>query len=271
VKINSSHSDLSQIYKGIALFDYYSQNNFTINREKSFFMCFGKSGMEDIKSMLYSAGFKNETNLTYLGVQIDDKLKMNLHVDEIVRKIIQANGELYHMKDKLPVSALMKFYFGHIHSHLMFCSFVLNRCSCADINRLQTLQNRALKLVFRLPLMTPTTEVFKTFAKNVLPVRGIILLSSIIMVKKNLLNNLPDGLPMERITSSRHYLLKSRRFNSQVMKNDICCAGVNFFNNLPLDIKKINQLGQFKSAVRSFLLDHSDNILTNNNFLCNVT
>ena len=251
------------------LFDYYSQNNFVINRDKSFFMCLGKSEMEDVESMLYSAGFKNETNLTYLGIRIDDKLKMNFHVDAIVTKISQANGALYHMKDKLPVSALMKFYFGHVHSHLMFCSFVLNRCSSADIKRLQTLQNRALKLVFRLPLLTPTVEIFKSFATNVLTVKGIIFFSSIIMVKKNLFNNSPDRLPMERLRSSRHFLLKCHKFNSQVMKNDICCIGIELFNNLPSNIKEINQLGQFKSAVRAFLLDHSEDLLENNNFLRN--
>jgi hypothetical protein len=253
------------------LFDYYTDNRLTLNREKSYFMCLGNAEMRDVKYMLRCAGFKNETELTYLGITIDTNLKMNLYAESIVKKMRQATGALWHLKDQVPLDALKKFYFGHVHSHLMFCSFVLTRCNKLDIKRIQTLQNRALKIVFKLPHLTPTTEVFDKHATNVLPVRGIIYYSIIIMIKKNLIINSPERLPIERVRSNRNYNLRSHRYNSRAMRNDICCAGIEIFNNLPTNIKEIDQLVHFKSAVKSFLLAHTTELLNNDNFLQNIS
>jgi hypothetical protein len=223
--------------------------------------------MSDVKLMLETAGFKEVAELTYLGIPLDSKLRMNFYVDSIAKKINQSIGALHHMKNKLPSKALLQFYFGNIHSHLSFCSFVLMRSNNADIKRLQTLQNRALKLLYNLPPMTPTTVLFETYAKNILPVKGLIYFSSLMMIKKNLINNLPDKIPMTRLRSSRHYLLQARRSSSQAMRNDICCKGIEIFNNLPNKIKLIDQFGYFKNAVKLFLLEHRNELLSNNNFL----
>ena len=171
------------------------------------------------------------------------------------------------MKNKLPVDSLLKFYYGHIHSHLAFCSFTLMRCTATDIKRLQILQNRALKLALSLPQSTDTDEVFLDHVHNILPVKGIVYYSMITMVKKNLQNSLPDKIPMEKTRSSRNCLLLKHGCSTQTMKNDICCAGIDIFNNLPLDIKRISQLIPFKNAVKQFLLDHVKELLTDNNFL----
>lgn len=73
------------------------------------------------------------------------------------------------MKNKIPVSALKQFYFAHIHSHLMFCSFIFLRCCKSDITQLQRLQSKTLKLLFNLLLRFSTTKLFEQYAPDVLP------------------------------------------------------------------------------------------------------
>ena len=251
------------------LIDFYTSNELAINCEKSYYMCMGKPEMEAIKIILNSAGFKNGCEITYLGIILDDKLQLGPQVDTLVTKLNQGIGAISYMKDKLPTVTLRQFYFGHIHSHLMYCSFILLRCNKAHLKRLQRIQNRALKLVYRLPIRYSTSELFANYANEVLPVKGIIYYSCVLNIKKNIISNSPARLPINFLRSNRLYLLRSHTYKTKIMQNDLCCAGIKIFNNLPSKIKEITQFGTFKQAVKSYLLDHAEDLLHNDDFLLN--
>jgi hypothetical protein len=228
------------------IFDYYSDNGFVINCSKSYYLCLGKPEMEDIKIILNSAGFKHGNQLTYLGVVIDDKLQFSKYVETIVTKMNQGIGALFHMRKSLPVAALKQFYFAHIHSHLTYCSFILLRCNENDLKRLQRLQSRAIKLIHNLPICYPTSDLFKFYAPDVLTVKGIIYYSAALMINRNINSSSPERLPVEKLQTSRHFLLRAHIYRKKSMQNDICCVGVKIYNNLPSEIKEIQQFGTFK-------------------------
>ena len=52
------------------------------------------------------------------------------------------------------------------------------------------------------------------------------------------------------------------------MKNDVTCKGIKIYNNLPSEIKELDQLNAFKRAVRTYMLEHVEDLLNNNNFMC---
>lgn len=250
------------------LVEYYRDNGFEINCNKSFYMCLGRPEMVDIKIMLNSAGFQYVNEMTYLGIIIDDELKLGSYVDALATKMNQGIGALFYMKDKLPFSALKQFYFAHIHSHLMYCSFILLRCTEGDLKRLQRLQNRALKLIYQLPILCPTTDLFTLHAPDVLTVKGIIYYSTLLIIKRNLISTSPERLPIEKQRTNRLNLLKPQMYRRNVMKNDVTCRGINIYNNLPSELKELNQLNAFKRAVKTYLLKHVEDLLNNTNFMC---
>jgi hypothetical protein len=85
------------------LFDYYGDNGFEVNRNKSFYMCLGRSEMEDVKNILNSAGFQKVEYLTYLGFMLDDKLQFNEYIDTLASKLNQGIGALFLVEFRIKV------------------------------------------------------------------------------------------------------------------------------------------------------------------------
>ena len=217
--------------------------------------------------MLDSAGFHKCTSLTYLGISINENLNMGTYLNNLSSKLSQANGVLSTIRYKLPTPVLLKFYFGHIHSHLTYCSFVLLRCNKTEITKLQRSQNRALKLIFKLPSTHPTVDLYETYAPNVLPVVGLIFYSAILMVKKYLLQPDDAAFSMSNTFSNRINEIKIHTTRSSIKKDDLCSSGIALYNKLPASLKSINHILQFKKELKKFLLSIKEILLKEHQFL----
>ena len=247
--------------------EFYNDNDLKLNSSKSIYICIGKPRMEGLEFMLNSAGYQKTDKLNYLGLSIGYELKMDSYLSELMTKVTQAIGVLYNIRNKLPVPVLMNFYFGHIHSHLSYCSFVLLRCNQTEILRLQRLQSRSLKLIHRLPIDYSTIDLFESYAVNVLPIIGLIFFSALMMIKRYELE--PPSAPFAMIKSHSKRLDQYRSLNSRtkIKKDDLCVAGINLYNSLPKTLKDTTNLHQFKNGLKIFLLEKREILLKNRQFL----
>ena len=64
------------------------------------------------------------TNTKYLGVQIDDKLQWDLHIEHVKAKALRALGLTKHATKFLPPGDLQKMYRGIVESHFSYCCSV---------------------------------------------------------------------------------------------------------------------------------------------------
>ena len=87
------------------------------------------------------------------------------HVDALSRKVYRALGVLKHAKKFLQQNILKNLYISIIESHFRYCSSVWGCCSTTYINRLQKLQNRAVRMI--------TNSAFDTPAKPLLANLGL--------------------------------------------------------------------------------------------------
>ena len=90
---------------------------------------------------------QNVKDTKYLGLQIDRHLTWKKHVDTISRKSSRAFGILKHTKQFLPKNILKNLYISIIEPHFRYCSSVWGYCRTTYINRLQKLQNRAVRII----------------------------------------------------------------------------------------------------------------------------
>lgn len=72
----------------------------------------------------------------------------------------QLVGVFYRVRDEIPFYALRRLYYALAHSRLMYMVTMWANVSSDNFSRLQTLQNRLVKLIYRLPLLTPTLDVY---------------------------------------------------------------------------------------------------------------
>ena len=77
------------------------------------------------------------TDTKYLGVQIDDKLQWDRHIEHVKAKALRALGLIKHAKKFLPSGDLQKMYRGIVEPHFSYCCSVWGCCSETKLNSLQ--------------------------------------------------------------------------------------------------------------------------------------
>ena len=76
------------------------------------------------------------TDTKYLGVQIDDKLQWDRHIEHVKAKALRALGLIKHAKKFLPSGDLQKMYRGIVEPHFSYCCSVWGCCSETKLNSL---------------------------------------------------------------------------------------------------------------------------------------
>ena len=177
-------------------------------------------GELDLKTR--DTNIQNVKETKYLGLQIDRHLTWKKHVDRISRKVSRALGVLKHAKKFLPQNILKNLYISIIEPHFRYCSSVWGCCSTTYINRLQELQNRAVRMI--------TNSAFDTPAKPLLAKLGLRSISELNENELKLITykSLNDLAP--------NYLRQLLIRNSQ----QSCRALRNTDRDLKLPLKKFN-------------------------------
>ena len=244
---------------------YYIQNGLELNLRKSKYMTFGFEALEVLDDFMSSNGIQKADTIRYLGVTLDNKLRLNEHADHLVNKLSQSVNALSIIKHHLPNDSLMQFYNAFVGSHIFYTGFMLCRLSAENINRLQRIQNRALKTVFNLERRFSTSELFTKVAVNVLPIIGIAYFNLLLLVKKHLLDTEESQKDFEVIQEGRRIQqLKFQRYRKNVLASDFLCLGPTIYNQLPLEIREISKYNLFKRKLKTYLLERKINFLRGN-------
>ena len=83
----------------------------------------------------------------YLGVNLDNKLNFKSHICIIENKVARSVGILSKLRYLFPSSALLLLYYSLIHPHLLFSLPLWGNANQSYLNRLQRLQNKAIRII----------------------------------------------------------------------------------------------------------------------------
>ena len=92
---------------------------------------------------------KSSDKLTIFGVTIDDKLTFSYHIKDISKRASQKVGVLLRLRNLIPCSAKLQLYKSAILPHLTYCDTVWHFCKSSDRCKLERIQERALRAVFK--------------------------------------------------------------------------------------------------------------------------
>ena len=96
----------------------------------------------------------------YLGVILDSKLNFKSHIDITASKISRAVGILSKLRYIFPMSSLVLLYYALVHPHLLFGLPVWGSTFTTSLNKLQTLQNKAIRIITNSDIRTPITPKY---------------------------------------------------------------------------------------------------------------
>ena len=242
---------------------YYASNQLNLNNLKTKYMSFGdQKKVIELEIRMESLNIEKVDVIHYLGVKLDNKMSMNPHSDEITKKLTTTIRAMRILRNYLPQQSIYQFYNAHFSSHLSYCAFVLMNLSQESLNSIQTLQNKALKLTFGLDWRCPTIELFTIYAKDILPVTGSIIYSILVLTKRCLTAD-DNYLHKFELNDAgrREGHIKIPRFKSKSFENSITCAGAKLFNQLPPQIRNVENIKEFKLCVKKYLLERVEFLL----------
>lgn len=189
---------------------------------------------------------ENVDKFKYLGIWLDPSLTWSAHFDKLTSTVSKRNGLLRRLRNTLPQKTLILLYKSLTVPHFDYCDVVWGNATKKYLNRLDTLQNTAGKIILGLPRRYPTDALLDRLSWEKLEDRRTCHLNT--LVYKSLTGLLPSYLSniFHAVSNSHTYTTRaashgnlvppSNKSNSALRK--FSSRGVTSFNKLPTSVKE---------------------------------
>ena len=274
---------------------YFRKNRLSINPNKTKFIIFStnlkisigdncitlnNNNLNDLNNPIYLSKLDrvlasdSVPAIKYLGVFIDPYFNMNFHAQALCKKISSALYFLRNAKNILDQKALTSVYYALIHSHIIYAIQIWSICNKTLINKIFSLQKRAIRIIHNLKYNAHTESFFK--ASNILPVPKLIEFFKLQFMQQFTQGLLPSSFANVWTTNN------TRRINSQYhLRNHedihVPPARLLLTENHPLhsfprswlqfdehNIKIQREKSSFNSMLKKYLCDK-----LSSNYICN--
>lgn len=195
----------------------------------------------------------------YLGVMVDEKLNFNEHIDYIIRKAASKYGMLCKINKFLSFDNKVMLYKTLVAPHFEYCASILFLASKRQMTRMQTVQNRTMRLILGCDRMTPSRLMRDML--QWMPVKDRITLRTLTLVFKikhgltptYLTENIQYGSDVHQYETRRANDFRLPNLTMTGTQNSLFFKGFRLFNTLPDEIKgETNEL-RFKHKCIQFL------------------
>lgn len=212
--------------------------------------------IDNIRVCIDSTELEIVEHMTYLGVTIDNQLKFNKHIDVIVKKIAKKIGFLARIGQNLSCWSRTLIYHTIIQPHFDYCSSILFMTGETQIQRLQLLQNRSMRVILQCNKYTPIVQMFDILKFT--SVRNRITIQLLIFIYKILNNLMPlyfqDFLicnnEIHNYATRSSNLFRVKQNNKKIGCRTIFKEGLLLFNGLPVETRNAPSLSSFKRRLR---------------------
>ena len=249
---NNANKDL------LIYYNWLLHNNLKLNESKTVYMLFKQKNTPEslMNIQINNHNITRVTSTKYLGLVIDDKLTWTEHIQKLHNKITPMIGALFRCTEYLNNKNRYLIYNAYILSNLRYLLTIWGTCNITNFKRIQTLQNKATKTLFRLNYRTPTDTLYKELNLNPLPY--ILKLEQCKQVYNILTNNLKcnttiifnDQIHNHNTRTRTNIHLTNARTNRALL-NPLSKA-LETYNDIPIQIRE-SQYRTFLKKLKLYL------------------
>ena len=102
-----------------------------------------------IQITLDGTGVPVTNHMVLLGMTIDNKLKFDMHVAGVCRKVGRQINVLNRLKNILPLKTKEALYHSFVLPYFNYCSQVWHHCGTRNARKLEKVNERALRYVYK--------------------------------------------------------------------------------------------------------------------------
>jgi len=132
------------------LYTWLVVNRLALNIDKTKFIIFhpyNKPKKQNINLRINKKPINRANNIKYLGIILDSTLSWIDHIDKISNKMKRALGLMYKIRPYVFSKTLLTLYYSLIYPHIIYGIEVWGSCNNSLLNRLITLQKRAVRVI----------------------------------------------------------------------------------------------------------------------------
>ena len=236
----------TQINKDLELVErWYTNNLLTINEEKTNYMLFDPN--KNKRNIIIKINNKNITKVTqtkYLGITLQDDMKWNIHIDNLIQTNCKKIAILRHIQKFVPKSLKKSLYHALFTSKISYLINVWGNTTERNIDKLQTQQNKVLKALYNLNPRTPSKDIYETL--NELNIRQLITHKNLTLIHKKNNNTVKLTLTLTRIEDTHEHNTRGKenfqthKPNKHKYKDELTTTAITKYNKLNKDIHTLS-------------------------------
>ena len=243
--------------------EWLKTNNLSLNYDKTEFLVVNKSKSKggSLNLRIGKNDIAQVKHVKYLGVIIDDDLTWKPHIHNQCSKIAHSNWAFTNLRKYVNLSTLKCAYYGLIYPHLQYCYSLWGQASKTSLKPVQTLQNKALKIMTNTRWHHSASPLYQTL--QFLKFNDIVKLQlAKIMhsVHNNNISNLYFGFSKvekfhrycPRTSTKSNFVQTSAR--TEKGKSTISFTGPKIWREVPSDMKNLSN-NSFKYQYKRQLLN----------------
>ena len=244
---------------------WFTSNKMTNNVSKAAYSIF--TNQSTIPATLNTVTIGNDTiervkYSRYLGLQLDDKLEWNEHLEILKSKLRKTIQAFKIVKNYLTDDQKRIMYYSYFFSRLQYGIELFGHTSKGQMKELQVIQNRALKALYKKDFRTPTKELHKSC--KIILVKDIQQLNILKFVFKQRKGEAPEAFKNYFTENSAIHRHETRQANNLhptkpktgFGKKSIKYYGANLWNALTKNARKTDvTLKCFSKNLKEMLLE----------------
>lgn len=197
-----------------------------------------------------------------LGVVVDNHLKLNKHVNNICKSASFAIKNIGKIRNYLTQADCERLIHAFVTSKLDSCNSILYGLPDTELNKLQRIQNTAARLVTKSKKSEHITPVLGGL--HWLPIKARISFKLLLLTFKALHGQAPTYItelinpyiPTRNLRSLDNNFLVTPKSNMKSYGDkSFSVAAPKMWNSLPKDIRSLDSLAHFKSAIKTYLFN----------------
>ena len=245
-------------------------NKLKLNDEKTMFLLLGRpSKLEKVDITSFTVGgaeIPKSDFATNLGTIWDSEMSMERHVNNICKLGFFQLRKIAHLRKYLNTEATETIVHAFVSSRIDYCNSLLNGIPKYLTDRVQRLQNAAVRMVCRLGKFDHVSQSLMDL--HWLPIKQRIQFKTLLLTFKSINGLGPEYLSELLVKYEQDYNLRSitdtENFDNlllRVPKTKLKCCGDRAFcavapslwNNLPYSLRSHTDVDAFKKDLKTYL------------------
>ncbi len=238
---------------------YFTSNGLLANADKYQAIFLGPRSNSVSSFNIGSTEIEVEEHVKLLGVYIDNQLNFDKHISELCSKVANQVNVLKRLSPYLDFSSRMTIFQSFILSNFNYCPIIWHSCTVKSANRLERLQGRALRFVYR-DYTSSYEDLLRRADLGTLHSRR---LKAIALEVYKIINGIGAGYNRDLFIKNVNNLQLRSKGNLVVPKvksvknglRSLKYLGVYIWNQLPIDMKKNLNFNDFKTLLAKWTPD----------------